>query len=63
MLYNSKGSGNLSFSAFFRKFVKIKNLEKDTVLRIEENLTLTKRNEDPNHSEQQQKKHFNKTIL
>ena len=31
-VYKSRGTGNLSFSAFFHKFVKIKNLEKGTAL-------------------------------
>ena len=32
-VYKSRGSGNLSFSAFLHKLVKIKNLEKGTALR------------------------------
>ena len=30
--YKSRGSGNLSFSAFLHKLVKVKNLEKGTAL-------------------------------
>ena len=33
-IYKSRGSGNLSFSAFFHKLVKIKNLEKGTALKV-----------------------------
>ena len=32
-VYNSRVSGNLSFSAFFNKLLKIRSLEKDMVLR------------------------------
>ena len=32
-IYKSRGSGNLSFSAFLHKLIKIKNLEKGTALR------------------------------
>ena len=37
-VYNSRVSGNLSFSAFFHKFVKIENLEKGAALRNQRKL-------------------------
>ena len=42
--YKSRGSGNLSFIAFFHKLVKIKNVEKSTTLITKENSTLIKGN-------------------
>ena len=42
--YKSRGSGNLSFIAFFHKLVKIKNLEKSTTLITKENSTFIKGN-------------------
>ena len=42
-VYKSRGSGNLSFSAFFHKLVKIKNLEKGTALRNRRKLEVYKK--------------------
>ena len=42
-VYKSRGSGNLSFSAFFQKLVKIKNLEKGTALSNERKLDVYKK--------------------
>ena len=42
-IYKPRGSGNLSFSAFFHKLVKIKNLEKGTALRNRRKLEVYKK--------------------
>ena len=42
-MYKSRVSGNLSFSAFFHKLVKIKNLEKGTALRNQRKLDAYKK--------------------
>ena len=42
-VYKSRGSGNLSFSAFFHKLVKIKNLEKGAALRNRRKLDVCKK--------------------
>ena len=39
----SRGSGNLSFRAFFHKLVKIKNLEKGTALRSRRKIDVYKK--------------------
>ena len=41
-VYKSRGSGNLSFNAFFHKIVKTKNLEKGTALRNRRKLDVYK---------------------
>ena len=41
-VFKSRGSGNLSFNAFFHKIVKIKNLEKGTALRNRRKLDVYK---------------------
>ena len=43
-LYKLRGSGNLSFSGFFHKLVKIKNLEKGAALRNRRKLDVYKKN-------------------
>ena len=42
-VYKSRGSGNLNFSAFFHKLVKIKNLEKETALSNQRKLDVYKK--------------------
>ena len=42
-VYQSRISGNFSFSAFFHKLVEIKNLENGTVLKNRRNLDLFKK--------------------
>ena len=42
-VYKSRGSGNLSFSAFFHKLLKVRNLEKVTALRYRKKLDTCKK--------------------